>query len=91
MNLPVAEQVELDHVELDEEWSLWRDFAVRSAGFPVEGLEAFGADEDASLAAVARDPAFREAVAWQSRESFRHAVEKLAARAGQRLAPAPLA
>jgi hypothetical protein len=67
----------LSLVELDEDWSLWRDFAVRSAGFPVEGLTAFGSDEDARLAAVARDPAFREAVAWQSRESLRRAVDKL--------------
>ena len=58
---------------------LWRDFAVRSSGFPVEGLEAFGAGEDARLAAVARDPAFREAVAWQSRESLARAVDKLGA------------
>jgi Lantibiotic dehydratase, N terminus len=79
MNMLAVDPVTSDRVELDEEWSLWRDFAVRSAGFPVEGLGAFGADEDAQLAAVARDPAFREAVAWQSRESLRHAVEKLAA------------
>ena len=45
----------------------------------MEGLEAFGADEAARLAAVARDPAFREAVAWQSRESLARAVDKLAA------------
>ena len=30
----------LDHrVELTDDWSLWRDFAVRSSGFPVEGLD----------------------------------------------------
>ena len=75
-----AERLGLDHhVDLTEDWSLWRDFAVRSSGFPVEGLEAFGADESARLAEVARDPAFREAVAWQSRESLRRAVDKLAA------------
>ncbi len=55
---------------LTGDWSLWRDFAIRSSGFPVEGLEAFGPGEDTRLAAVARDPAFREAVAWQSRESL---------------------
>jgi hypothetical protein len=43
-------------VELTEDWSLWPQFAVRSAGFPVEGLEAFGPDEDAALAEVARNP-----------------------------------
>ena len=67
------------HVELTDGWSLWRDFAVRSSGFPVEGLDYFGPDEDARLAEVARDPAFREAVAWQSRESLARAVDKLAA------------
>jgi hypothetical protein len=66
-------------IELTDDWSLWRDFALRSAGFPVEGLEAFGAGEDARLADVSRDPAFREAVAWQSRESLGRAVDKLAA------------
>jgi Lantibiotic dehydratase, N terminus len=77
-----AEQLGLDHhVELTEDWTLWRDFAVRSSGFPVEGLDAFGADDSARLAQVARDPAFREAVAWQSRESLRRAVDKLAAAA----------
>ena len=30
---------------------------MRSSGFPVEGLDVFGPDEDARLAAVARDPA----------------------------------
>ena len=52
---------------------------MRSSGFPVEGLDAFGPDEEARLADVARDPAFREAVAWQSRESLARAVDKLAA------------
>src|SRR5262245_61913194 len=67
----------MSRVELTSDWSLWPEFAVRSTGFPVEGLEVFGPDED--LAAVARDPAFRRAVAWQSRESLRRAVDKLAA------------
>ena len=65
-------------VRLDDEWSLWPDFAVRSSGFPVEGLDAFGPGESERLAAVACDPAFREAVAWQSRESLARAVDKLA-------------
>jgi hypothetical protein len=65
-------------VKLTEDWSLWRDFAVRSAGFPVEGLDAFGADEDERLAEAARNPAFQEAVAWQSRESLARGVRKLA-------------
>ena len=67
-----------DHrLDLAGDWSLWRDFAVRSAGFPVEGLQVFGgADESERLAEVARDPAFREALAWQSRDSLARAVDK---------------
>ena len=64
---------------LTGDWALWRDFAVRSAGFPVSGLEVFGpGDEHARLQVVARDRAFREAVTWQSREALASAVEKLA-------------
>src|SRR3954471_128953 len=66
-------------MNLTDDWSLWPEFAIRSTGFPVEGLDAFGPDEDVRLAAVARDPAFREAVAWQSRESLARAVDKLGA------------
>ena len=66
------------NIELSDDWQLWPEYAVRSAGFPVQGLEAFGPDEDARLAEVARDGAFREAVAWQSRESLTRAVDKLA-------------
>ena len=66
-------------VELGGDWALWRDFAVRSAGFPVDGLDVFGGEhEDVRLREVARDPAFREAVTWQSREALASAVEKLA-------------
>ncbi len=64
---------------LTGDWALWRDLAVRSAGFPVSGLEVFGpGDERARLQRVARDPAFREAVIWQSREALASAVDKLA-------------
>jgi hypothetical protein len=66
------------NIALSDDWQLWPDYAVRSSGFPVQGLEAFGPGEDARLAEVARDPAFREAVAWQSRESLTRAVDKLA-------------
>ena len=31
-----------DLVPVAGEWALWRDVAVRSAGFPVSGLAAFG-------------------------------------------------
>jgi hypothetical protein len=58
-----------DHlVLLAGDWALRRDFAVRSAGFPVAGLDAFGAeDESGRLREVAADPAFREALTWQNR------------------------
>jgi hypothetical protein len=66
-------------VELATGWALWRDFAVRSAGFPVSGLEAFGSgDESARLRSVARDPGFREAVNWQNRAALANAVVKVA-------------
>jgi hypothetical protein len=62
------------------DWALWRDFAVRSTGFGIAGLDVFGApDEEERLAQVARDPRFREAVAWQSRGALRGGVDKLAA------------
>ena len=35
-------------LRLAGDWSLWRDVAVRSAGFPVSGLEAFGGDDEAA-------------------------------------------
>ena len=68
------------HVAIGSDWALWRDYAVRSTGFGIDGLEVFGApDEEERLALVARDPRFREAVAWQSREALRGGVDKLAA------------
>src|SRR5512133_2093679 len=69
-----------DHlVSLAGDWAVWRDFAVRSAGFSVAGLDLFGAlDESASLRTVARLPAFREAVTWQNREALASAIDKLA-------------
>src|SRR3954447_9297026 len=70
------------NIELDRKWSVWPEFAVRSAGFPVSGLDVFGPDEEAGLVEVARDPRFREAVAWQSRESLANAIDKLAAGRG---------
>ena len=60
-------------------WTLSREFAVRSAGFSVSGLEVFGpGDESGRLQAVARDPAFREAVTWQNPAAFANAVVKVA-------------
>jgi hypothetical protein len=60
-------------------WGLTRDFAVRSAGFPVAGLEAFGAgDEPGRLRDVARDPRFQEAVTWQNPAALVNAVLNLA-------------
>jgi hypothetical protein len=67
-------------VPLTGDWALWRDFAVRSAGCPVSGLDAFGAgDESARLRGVAQDPLFREAVTWQNPAAFDNAVAKVAA------------
>jgi hypothetical protein len=67
------------------EWALWRDVAVRTAGFPVSGLGIFGSpDEQAGLRTVARDPLFQTAVTWQNRAAKRNAVDKIAAGA-----PAP--
>jgi hypothetical protein len=63
---------------------LWRDFAVRSAGFAVDGLDVFGAaDESARLAEVAADPSFAEAVIWQNRSAYRTAVAKIAGRGAE--------
>jgi hypothetical protein len=65
-------------VALGGDWALRRDFAVRSAGFPVAGLDLFGADdEQARLRDIAADPAFREAVAWQNRDVLASAVDGL--------------
>jgi hypothetical protein len=68
-----------DHVALAGDWALWRDFAVRSAGFPVSGLGIFGAgDEGERLREVATDPLFREAVAWQNRQALVTQVDTIA-------------
>ena len=69
-----------DHlVPLSGDWGLWRDFAIRSAGFPVSGLKLFGpGEESVRLRGVARDPMFREAVTWQNPAAVDNAVLKLA-------------
>ena len=65
---------------LRDDWALWRDVAVRSAGFPVSGLEVFGpGDESGRLRQVAADPRFREAVTWQNRAAVHTAIDKVAA------------
>jgi hypothetical protein len=67
-------------VALGGDWMLWRDFAVRSAGFPASGLAAFGGDgESERLRAVAGDARFREAVTWQNPAALVNAVDKIAA------------
>jgi Lantibiotic dehydratase, N terminus len=68
-----------DHlVPLAGDWAVRRDFAVRSAGFPVAGLDAFGTeDEPARLREVAADPAFREALTWQNRPALATAADGL--------------
>jgi hypothetical protein len=68
-----------DQVALAGDWALWRDFAVRAAGFPVTGLDVFGAgDEGERLREVASDPLFREAVAWQNRQALVTQIEAIA-------------
>jgi hypothetical protein len=80
----MVRQVEPHLVGLHGDWALWRDFAVRSAGFPVSGLEVFGAPaESARLAEVAADPLFAEAVIWQNRSAYRTAVAKIAGRGAE--------
>ena len=72
-----------ERVALADSWLLWRDFAVRSAGFPIDGLGVFGpGDESARLRAVARDPAFREAMTWQNPAAVANALDKLGDAAG---------
>jgi hypothetical protein len=71
-------------VPLAGDWALWRDFAVRSAGFAVSELDVFGAeDESAQLADVAADPTFAEAVIWQNRSAYRTALAKIAGRGAE--------
>lgn len=49
------------HVPLFGDWRLWQQFAVRSAGFPADGLDVLGpGDEAARLRAVACDARFRK-------------------------------
>ena len=60
-------------------WAFQRDFAVRSAGFPVSGLEVFGlGDETERLRSVARQQRFREAVTWQNPAALVNAVVNVA-------------
>ena len=87
-------------------WSLWREGALRSTGFPAAGLlavcdrdlaraadeagerdpgdpglraahEAAAARLTAAVAAIAGDPAFREAVAWQNPALIGSCLDKL--------------
>ena len=70
-----------DRVPLAGDWELWRDFAVRSAGFPVSGLEVFGpGDESERLSRAAQDARFQEAVTWQNPAALANAVLKVAER-----------
>jgi hypothetical protein len=68
-----------DYAPLVSGWAFQRDFAVRSAGFPVSGLEVFGlGDETERLRSVARQPGFREAVTWQNPAALVNAVVNVA-------------
>ena len=70
-----------DRVPLAGDWELWRDFAVRSAGFPVSGLDVFGpGDESERLSRAAQDARFQEAVTWQNPAALANAVLKVAER-----------
>lgn len=70
----------VEHAALAGDWVLWRDFAVRSAGFPASGLAVFGGDDESErLRAVATDVRFREAVTWQNPAALANAVDKVAA------------
>jgi hypothetical protein len=72
-------QVNDDYAPIVGGWALQRDFAVRSAGFPVSGLEVFGrGDETERLRSVARQPRFREAVTWQNPAALINAVLNVA-------------
>lgn len=67
------------------DWELWRDFAVRSAGFPVSGLDVFGpGDEPGRLARIASDARFQEAVTWQNPAALANAVLKVSERSPAR-------
>jgi hypothetical protein len=67
------------HAALAGDWTLWRDFAVRSAGFPVAGLDVIGpGDARGRLRNAARDRRFREAVIWQNPTAVANAVDKVA-------------
>ena len=72
-------QVNDDYAPIVGGWAFQRDFAVRSAGFPVSGLEVFGlGDETERLRSVARQPRFREAVTWQNPAALVNAVVNVA-------------
>ena len=73
-----------DLVPLSGDWALHRDFAVRSAGFPVHGLDLFGAPDEAErLREVCTDPAFREALTWQNRGALRSSIDGLLKEGGK--------
>jgi hypothetical protein len=79
-NVPAVPTAEPHLAPLTGEWALWRDIAVRTAGFPVSGLDIFGSpDEAAGLRAAASDSLFRTAVTWQNRAAMHNAVAKVAA------------
>ena len=56
--LPALPAHEAERIPIGGDWLLWRDFAVRSAGFPVDGLAAFGAGRRVRPV-VTRSPATR--------------------------------
>jgi hypothetical protein len=80
---PLRVAASVEHSPVGGDWDMWRDFAVRSAGFPVDGLDVFGAgDETARLTAIAQDPGFREAMSWQNPMAVVNALDRVAQGSG---------
>ena len=64
--------------ELPGGWTLWPQVLVRGAGFELARLDALrGGDPSGTLREVARDPLFREAVAWQNRGAVVDGLDSL--------------
>jgi hypothetical protein len=56
---------------------MWRSFCLRGAGFPAAlalDLAGLASDVRRRLRAIARDPSFREAVAWQNRGALEGSI-----------------
>ncbi|GAB3988810.1 hypothetical protein GCM10029978_112180 [Actinoallomurus acanthiterrae] len=85
----VAEQSERHLVPLAHDWWLWRIAAVRSAGLPIEMLDALTGPDAGDIDAVLLSDDFRSALTWQNPELMRNwAAEYVATlRKGERSRP----